>query len=161
MKKLILIRHAKSSWEASLSDFDRPLTSRGISDAKMISKQLVRLLPKTYTCFSSTARRAAETAAIFTKELNSPFDRINFDNALYTFEETQLANFIKELDNTLENVILFGHNDAITNFVNKFGSTYIDQVPTSGVVALAFEVHSWQQISKGMTQNFIFPSEFR
>ena len=65
MKNLILIRHAKSSWEAPLKDFDRPLMKRGILDAHDVSLNISEYLPKTYIIWSSTAARATETALIF------------------------------------------------------------------------------------------------
>jgi len=60
-----------------------------------------------------------------------------------------------------DNLILFGHNEAITNFVNKFGDLYIENVPTSGVVALQFDSEDWGNISKGKTITTLFPSQFK
>jgi len=161
MKNLILIRHAKSSWEAPLKDFDRPLMKRGILDAHSVSGAIAEFLPKTYTIWSSTAARASETAIIFAQNLSYPLESILFKDELYTFDERHLEKVIKSCDNSLESVILFGHNEAITNFVNKFGDVFIENVPTSGFVSLQFDSESWDTIDKGKTHKTIFPKDLK
>ncbi len=161
MKNLILIRHAKSSWEAPLKDFDRPLMKRGILDAHDVSSNISKFLPKTYIIWSSTAARALETALIFAQNISYPIESIVYKDDLYTFDEKQLENVIKSCDNSLESVILFGHNEAITNFVNKFGDVFIENVPTSGFVSLQFDTESWDQLNKGKTHKTIFPKDLK
>lgn len=161
MKNLILIRHAKSSWEAPLKDFDRPLMKRGILDAHDVSLNISEYLPKTYIIWSSTAARASETALIFAQNISYPLESIVFKDELYTFDDKQLEKVIKSCDNSFESVILFGHNEAITNFVNKFGDVFIENVPTSGFVSLQFDVESWDTIHKGKTHKTIFPKDLK
>ncbi|MFH6995875.1 SixA phosphatase family protein [Flavobacterium sp. FlaQc-48] len=161
MKNLILIRHAKSSWEAPLKDFDRPLMKRGILDAHDVSANISKFLPKTYIIWSSTAARAQETALIFAQNISYPIESIVYKDELYTFDDKQLEKVIKSCDNSFESVILFGHNEAITNFVNKFGDVFIDNVPTSGFVSLQFESESWDSIHKGKTHKTIFPKDLK
>ena len=159
MKNLILIRHAKSSWEAPLKDFDRPLMKRGILDAHSVSGVISKFLPKTYTIWSSTAARALETAIIFAQNLSYTLESILFKDELYTFDDRHLEKVIKSCDNSLESVILFGHNEAITNFVNKFGDVFIDNVPTAGFVTIIFDTDSWSKINKGKTIEIIVPRD--
>ncbi|MDI1316006.1 histidine phosphatase family protein [Flavobacterium sp.] len=161
MKQLILIRHAKSSWEAPLRDFDRPLTSKGIQDAHLVSTHIVQVLPKTFLIWSSSARRAKETALIFAQNMSYPIESILFKEELYTFDEKKLEQIIKSCSDEYEHIIVFGHNEAITNFVNKFGSTLIDNVSTSGFVNIIFEQKSWQKIEKGSTKNVVFPRDLK
>ena len=161
MKNLILIRHAKSSWEAPLKDFDRPLMKKGILDAHQVSAKISKYLPKTYIIWSSTAARASETALIFAQNISYPIESIVYRDDLYTFDERHLEKVIKSCDNSFESVILFGHNEAITNFVNKFGDVFIENVPTSGFVSLKFDAESWDDISKGKTQKTIFPKDLK
>ena len=161
MKNLILIRHAKSSWEAPLKDFDRPLMKKGILDAHEVSANVSKFLPKTYIMWSSTAARALETALIFAQNISYPIESIIFKDDLYTFDDKQLEKIIKSCDNSFESVILFGHNEAITNFVNKFGDVFIENVPTSGFVSLQFDSESWDTINKGKTHKTIFPKDLK
>jgi phosphohistidine phosphatase len=161
MKNLILIRHAKSSWDAPIDDKQRFLSSRGVQDAHLISQQISSLIPKTNLIWSSVAKRAAETAIIFAQNLNWPLESILFKEELYTFDVSKLEHEIKQCSNDYENVILFGHNEAITDFVNKFVDSFIDNVPTSGFVSISFPDESWSTIKKGNTTNVLFPRDLK
>ena len=90
-----------------------------------------------------------------------PFESIIFMEDLYTFDENQLERIIKTCNNDYENVILFGHNAAITNFVNKFGNILIDNVPTSGLVSINFNCENWKLLSKGKTEKTLFPRDLK
>jgi len=161
MKNLILIRHAKSSWEAPLKDIDRPLEQRGIKDAHLVATNCAKYVPSTFVVWTSTAKRASETALIFAQNILYPVESIVYREDLYTFDENQLEKVIKSCNNIFENVILFGHNEAITNFVNKFGDIFVDNVPTAGFVSLEFETDNWEKINKGKTQKIIFPKKLK
>jgi phosphohistidine phosphatase len=161
MKNLILIRHAKSSWDTPLNDIDRPLNNRGIIDAQLVANNCQSSLPNTFLIQSSTAKRAKETALIFAATFLYPINNIVFKEELYTFDENKLEKLIKSTSNELENSILFGHNEAITNFVNKFGDIYIDNVPTSGMVWLQFDTDNWDEINRGKTKTTIFPKNLK
>ena len=161
MKQLILVRHAKSSWEAPLRDIDRPLTSKGIQDAHLVSSEIGNQIPKSFLVWSSSAKRASETAMIFAQNISFPVDSIVFKEELYTFDEKKLEQIIKSCPNNYDNLILFGHNEAITNFVNKFGSIFIDNVSTSGFVNIIFDQNNWDDIAKGTTKKVIFPRDLK
>ncbi|PKB18920.1 histidine phosphatase family protein [Flavobacterium sp. 5] len=161
MKNLILIRHAKSSWEAPLHDKDRPLTSQGMQSAHLVSSNIIKNLPKIFSIWSSTAERAVETALIFAQNINYPLESIVYKDELYTFDEKKLENVIKLYSNGYDNIIIFGHNEAITNFVNKFGDVYIDNVPTAGFVHIEFDSETWDSISNGKTKKTVFPRDLK
>lgn len=161
MKNLILIRHAKSSWDSPTSDIDRALETRGMKDAKLVAQQSLNFIPKTYKIFSSNARRASETARIFAQQYDYPLHEISFKPELYTFDESRLEQIVRGFDNCYDSIILFGHNEAITNFVNKFGHVFTDNVPTSGFVFLQLDTDDWQHIQSGKTLKTIFPRDLK
>lgn len=161
MKNLIIIRHAKSSWVAPLKDIDRPLEQRGIKDAHLVALHGLQYIPSKFQIFSSTAKRASETAMIFAQNFSYPVENIAFHSELYTFDAAKLEKIVKSFQNSYDNVILFGHNEAITNFVNKFGDVFIDNVSTSGMVSLQFDTDDWQQISNGKTLKVLFPKDLK
>jgi phosphohistidine phosphatase len=161
MKNLILIRHAKSSWEIPLRDFDRPLSQRGLSDAHLVSEASKSIIPKSNVICCSPAKRTRETAMIFAQNLEWPLDRIIYLDSLYTFDGHELLKIIKTSLNGYENVIVFAHNEAITEFVNTFGNLYIDNVPTCGLVHIRFELDNWSEIKKGKTIRTIFPRDLK
>lgn len=159
MKSLILVRHAKSSWDFPVIDKERPLLEKGKNNIQKVAKKAVKYTPKEVTIWSSTAVRASQTAFLFCENAQLDQNKIIFKDSLYTFDESKLESEIKKCDSEVENLILFGHNEAITNFVNKFGDKIIMNVPTAGFVYLEFEQNSWQGIHKGKTIKTIFPKE--
>lgn len=161
LKNLILIRHAKSSWEIPINDIDSPLNERGIADAHLVAKNCQKWIPPNSVLWCSTAKRTKETAIIFAETILYPVESIVFKEELYTFDENQLEKFIKSIKDTFENVILFVHNEAITNFVNEFGDVFIDHIPTAGFVWLELDVDSWKKIKKGKTKKTIFSKNLK
>jgi phosphohistidine phosphatase len=161
MKNLIVIRHAKSNWEAPLKDIDRPLERRGICDAHLVSTDCIQHIPKSFLIWSSPAKRASETAMIFAQNISYPVENIIFKDDLYTFDHKHLEKVVRSFKDDYDNVILFGHNEAITNFVNKFGDVFIDNVPTSGFVSMQFDAQHWDSIDKGKTLKTIFPKDLK
>jgi phosphohistidine phosphatase len=78
MKKLIIVRHSKSSWkDHSLLDFDRPLNKRGNEDGKKMSKLLKKYISSVDLLISSSSKRTRLTSSYFQKE-------IQFENSLFT-----------------------------------------------------------------------------
>ncbi|MBQ0116425.1 MAG: histidine phosphatase family protein [Flavobacterium sp.] len=161
MKNLILIRHAKSNWEATASDLDRPLSRKGITDAFSVSDAINKYLPKKFIVWSSIAKRAKETAIIYAQNLSIPLDTIIFKEELYTFDEDHLERTIKDCDNKYSSIVLFGHNEAITNFVNKFGDETFDTIPTSGFVSISFNEDDWGFIKNGKVVKTVFPRHLK
>lgn len=159
MKNLILIRHAKSSWNLPVLDYDRPLIEKGILAIEKVAKQSRKILPEKFSVWSSTANRAKTTAELYCKANNIDLNSIEFKLELYTFSEIELEKAIKNCTNTIENLIVFGHNEAITNFVNKFGNKLIQNVPTAGFVFITFEEKNWKMITNGKILHTFFPKE--
>ncbi len=157
MKNLILIRHGKSDWDTHAGDFHRPLLARGVNDVVKVAKSYQSGLPKDFAIYSSTALRAAQTAQYFAGVINFPANDIKFSDILYTFDVNELEKAIRTFDNQFETILLFAHNESITDFVNKFGDIFIDNVPTSGLVTITFEANEWKNIAPGKTGKIIFP----
>lgn len=159
MKILTLVRHAKSSWEGNFKDFDRPLNDRGLQDLpKMVEKTKdFNLDPE--LVLSSPAKRALTTANAFVVGMGIQRDNFVLNQNLYDFSGEYLVNTIKSVNDSVNSLMVFGHNHAITYFVNAFGSQYIDNVPTCGLVTIQFSVDSWFDIKKGNTVRILFPKE--
>jgi len=161
MKRLFIIRHAKSSWDFPQNDIDRPLEQRGKKDAALVAEAAKKFLPESFVIQCSTAKRAYDTCMIFAQTLAYPLENIVFREQLYTFDVHALERFVRAIDDDYQNVILFGHNEAITNFVNKFGDIFIDNVPTCGFISLQFDANQWLNIEKGITLKTIFPKDLK
>lgn len=161
MKELILIRHAKSSWEVPMQDFDRGLTCQGIKDAHLIALYARDFLPKSYTIWCSAAKRTTNTALIFAQNIGFPLESIIYKHDLYTFELKQLEEVIRSCPNAIDNLIIFGHNNALTDFVNKFGSIPVANVSTAGFVSIQFDSEDWNLNKKGKTKKVLFPKDLK
>lgn len=161
MKTITLIRHAKSSWEYDVSDIDRPLSTRGVNDANLLSKKFIEYSFEPDAIFSSPANRALTTCNIFIDNLNVSKKLLSVDEKLYDFGGHQVAKFINNLSDQYNKVMIFGHNHAFTAIANSCGSTYIDNVPTCGLVMIEFEVDYWADVKKGITKMTIFPRDLK
>jgi phosphohistidine phosphatase len=161
MKQLVLVRHGKSSWKHNVSDKDRPLKKRGKDDALRVSKAF-----KTYglvidIVLSSPANRAFSTCKIFLETLDIKDAYLKIEEDLYDFSGNSVIDVVKSLDDSLNTVMIFGHNHAFTAIVNAYGDRYIDNLPTSGLVVIKFNIESWKYIRMGQTELVLFPRDFR
>ncbi|MCD2258680.1 SixA phosphatase family protein [Psychroserpens luteolus] len=161
MKTIILVRHAKSSWEYDVSDQERPLKKRGINDASLVANAFTERLLVPDIVYSSPANRALSTCKIFMKILKIETDLLKIHADLYDFGGENVINFIKKLDEDYQKVMIFGHNHAFTSICNIFGDKFIDNLPTSGLVVIDFDVNSWSEISHGTTRFMILPRDLK
>ena len=156
MKKLVLVRHAKSSWKYNVSDLERPLSKRGKNDANLMSKLLNDLSINIDCVFSSISTRTKETAKFF---LNNKNKSIIESPDLYDFSGQKVDLFIKKMDNKLNTVMIFSHNNSCSNLIFKYAN--INQhVPTCGILIFDFDVSLWSDIELGSC-NYYFPKDFR
>ncbi|MGV6846629.1 MAG: SixA phosphatase family protein [Lutibacter sp.] len=162
MKKLFIVRHAKSSWEyEGINDIDRPLKKRGIKDAYLISSILQKQISRPDVFVSSCANRALHTAMIFSYSFNFPLANIKINKSLYSFSDGYLIKTVKALDDSFDSAIIFSHDHGISTFVNKFGNKALNHVPTCGVIGIQFENNHWKNIKSGKTFLVEFPKNYR
>lgn len=161
MKTLILIRHAKSSWEHNLPDHKRPLNDRGESDSIMVSHYFSDKNLNPDKVLISDATRTRLTADKFIYALNIHKDIIEYNHDLYDFSGQGLIKVIKSVDSNANRLMVFGHNHAITAFVNSYGNKYIDNVPTCGVVIIEFNIDDWRDLKPGKTIAKLFPKDLK
>ena len=161
MKKLILIRHAKSSWKHNVTDLERPLSNRGYNDANLMSGILNNFSIDIDAIFSSNSKRTLDTAEIFLKNLTNCKDiKIIINPDLYDFYGDKVELFIKKLNNKLNTVMIFTHNNSCNNLFFKYGKIVNTHVPTSGILIFEFDVSLWSSIKSGNCK-FFFPKNFK
>ncbi len=161
MKTLILVRHAKSSWEFNVIDHERPLNDRGNSDAYLVSNILKNDNLKVDYILCSDALRTVTTANIFISNLKLNSDLLELNHDLYDFSGENLLKTIKSCSNSVNNLLVFGHNHAVTNFVNTYGNLPIDNIPTCGVTIIEFDTNNCNNIKNGKTIKTLFPKDFK
>lgn len=161
MKTLYLVRHAKSSWKHDVDDHKRPLKNRGERDGRLVSKQVKDEIKPPQKIISSDATRALSTANFFKKALKVEDANFETNHDLYDFSGQNVMRIIKSLDDSLERVMIVGHNHAFTSVANMLGNKYIENVPTCGFVMLKFNEKSWSDITTGKTVKTIFPRDLK
>lgn len=161
MKRLVLVRHGKSSWDYDVPDYERPLKQRAYKDAEVVLKTFKQFYKFSGKFWTSFAKRARTTAEIFKKELNIPDEDFAVKRELYTFNQNDLLQVIKSCKNEIHKLVVFGHNPAMTMLVNHLGDKAIDNLPTTGLVVIDFDTDDWNDISKGTTILTLFPKNLR
>jgi phosphohistidine phosphatase len=156
MKSVLLVRHAKSSWDYDVEDFDRPLNHRGESDAPEMAKRLIERNIKVDAFVSSPAKRALATAAFFAEAYNKKKKSIIVAPALYEPTAESFLETIEGLENDLKTVALFSHNPAITSFVNSLTSVIIDDMPTCSVFGLKADIKKWKEFKAEKKEFWFF-----
>ncbi len=148
MKKLWVVRHAKSSWDsAGLQDAKRPLLEKGIERTKRIITYLRRYQDRPELILSSQAVRAYETAKIFAIGLDYPVEKISVEPDIYYGAEDQFWSILFAIPNNIQHAMVVGHNPTITRIVNSFLSEKMDYFPTSALLGLTFETDKWEEIA--------------
>lgn len=151
MKTLLLVRHAKSDWPVDVEDFDRPLNELGMINAPKMARFLQDKLIEIDTFISSPAKRALETCKLFSEVYKKSFST---DESLYNPKERNFENLIVGLENTINSVILFSHNNGISNFANSLTDEIVN-LPTSGVVGYQVDCDNWSDFSTA-TKKFLY-----
>jgi phosphohistidine phosphatase len=158
MKRLIVLRHAKSSWHnPGMDDFDRPLNARGLRDAPLMAERMLELMsrhalhPASILC--STAQRARETAACFCTALGMDAAALSHHDALYLASAPALVSALKAQAGAADCVLLVAHNPGMTDMLNALGDQRLDNLPTCGMACMEFSVDDWAALADGSPSN--------
>jgi phosphohistidine phosphatase len=157
MKTLLIIRHAKSSWDSvDMSDFDRPLNDRGKRDAPVMAQRLIKANVAIDRFVSSPAKRARQTATIFIEAFGKKAKDIHFIPGLYHASLEVFKTVVAGLDDRDNSVALFSHNPGITAFANILSSVRLDNMPTCGVFAVTSPAATWSEFLSDSSQFWFF-----
>lgn len=144
MKSILIIRHAKSSWDnTDVSDFDRPLNDRGKDDAPKMAKRLLERHVSIDAFISSSAKRARKTAALFMKEFDGDKDQIILVPELYLAGPDAFYEAIASAPASAKTIAVFAHNPGITDFANELTDVRIDDMPTCAIFAVKADIKNW------------------
>ena len=160
MKKIYLVRHAKSSWETSgINDHERPLNERGISDAPLMAKKIMDEYEIPQLLIASSAKRAHQTALIFAEQFGKSKESVMVEKNLYHADIEELLSCINGVDNEVDHICIFAHNPGITYFANIVCEANIHDVPTCGILIMESDIPTWQGIEASdiKLNAFIFP----
>lgn len=149
MKKIYLIRHAKSSWkDAVLDDFERPLNGRGKRDVVFMGKRLKLFDVKPDVIYTSPAKRAQKTAKELAREMDCDKKKIKSIVSLYESSYEQYMELIHGTNDQFESLFIIGHNPTITEVGERLSGAILSNIPTCAIVCISFEVESFKEISE-------------
>jgi len=129
----------------SLTDFQRPLNTRGKSDGPLMANYLSIKFNKIDYLHSSSSVRTFETSKFFINQIN--FKKIEYDDALYHSSAISILNLIKNYSDEYQSVTIIAHNPGLTNLINELTNISLDNLPTTGLAEIKFNSDSWADIS--------------
>ncbi|GAB5526464.1 MAG: phosphohistidine phosphatase SixA [Roseivirga sp.] len=157
MKQLLIVRHAKSSWEdASLRDFDRPLNKRGSRDVPDMGKRLSKKGLKPDLIIASPANRAITTAKGIARALDYELSAILEEPDLYHAGTRTILKIISQVDDRVDRLMIFGHNPGFTDLVARVSDLSLYNLPTCAVCGVAFDFESWEEILSKRGRKFFY-----
>jgi phosphohistidine phosphatase len=151
VKRLTLMRHANAQWkDPQISDFDRPLNRRGISEAEAMSRRLVELNLIPTVLLTSSARRAQQTADIVARELGVAARNTRSEESLYLAAAADILRVIQTTGPRIPHLMIVGHNPGITEVANLLAPALnIESLATAAVCTLTFDSRTWADVRAG------------
>jgi phosphohistidine phosphatase len=155
MRRLTLVRHAKSDWKnADLKDFDRPLNRRGQKEAPQMAELLAAQQVRVDLLLTSPAVRALETARVFARALNYPPRRLKSDERLYLAQPKEILEVVRGIGSRVRHLMLVGHNPGLSEFAQALSNdSELGELPTSAVYAVDLDIRSWGDAKFGDALN--------
>jgi len=139
VKRLFIIRHAKSSWsQPGLDDFDRPLNKRGQNDGPEMARRLGNAGARPDLIVASPAKRAKKTAQFMADGTGYDPAKIRYVEDLYLGSLSVHLQLLASLFNEADTLFLVGHNDTLTRLAEYLSGKNLGNIPTCGIVALEY-----------------------
>ncbi|MGI8732603.1 MAG: SixA phosphatase family protein [Pyrinomonadaceae bacterium] len=146
MKTLYLMRHAKSSWkDKELADFDRPLNRRGKAAAELMGTVIQQRRLRVDLVLSSPAVRARQTTEIVMRSAKLR-PEVRLDQRIYEAGPLQLLEVISDIENSVNNALLVGHNPGLTELLGIL-TTRSEYMATATLARINLETTKWSKIN--------------
>jgi phosphohistidine phosphatase len=156
LRRLVVLRHAKSAWPVDVADHERPLAPRGRRDAPAAGRALAEAdcLPDLALC--STAVRARRTWELAAAEWGTP-PPVRHDRRLYAAGPAGLLTVVREVPAEVETLLLIGHNPGLEELVLALARDGLDDTlervrtkfPTSAIAVLSWRGATWRDLGPG------------
>lgn len=160
MKRLFIVRHAKSSWDYPyLSDYERPLNNRGKRNLPDMAKRFQLEQFPIDLIISSPAERAITTARGFASALGISNEEIRQEERFFHASRSSIKEIISRQSTDLQSIMVFGHNPGLTYLIHESSDFYLDNLPTCAICGIEFQFESWKDIlnKKGKKFYYDFP----
>jgi len=156
LRRLVVLRHAKSAWPDGVPDHDRPLGPRGLRDAPAAGRALAEAdcLPDLALC--STAERARRTWELASAQWGTP-PPVRYDPRLYGADFLEHLGVLRETPPEVGTLLLVGHNPGLEDVVLALAGDGVDDTldrvavkfPTSAIAVLTWHAPTWRTLARG------------
>lgn len=146
VRRLTLLRHAKSDWNNKLDDHDRPLNDRGRRSAPLMGRYIEKNSIPIDVILASTAERVQQTLKLLTQTWKSVSPQIFSSQNLYLASPGQIVEELSNLDPQWHSVLVIGHNPGIGQLASWLADEPLD-FPTACLASFELSVDKWQHIS--------------
>jgi phosphohistidine phosphatase len=166
MLRLMLLRHAKSSWPSGMQDTERPLSDRGEAAARLMGSYMAHhaLIPDRVLC--SPARRTRDTWTGVSPQLLARVDAV-FDGRLYSAGRQGILSVIRDQDDAVHTLLLLGHNPGLqeaAEFLIASGDVeqrerLREKFPTAALAVIDFTLDTWSSVHErsGRLDRYVTP----
>ena len=160
MKKLTIIRHAKSSWEhPEVDDLSRPLNDRGKRAIPLIGNFLLLKKNIPDLIMSSPADRAMQTAIGIGEIMGYKKEKIRIFRDIYFGDASAVLQLLQNSDNKYRNLFLFGHEPILSSLIFKLTGDSLEKFPTCSAYCILFDIKMWRglKLNSGICEFFVNP----
>ncbi|MBN9456263.1 MAG: SixA phosphatase family protein [Bosea sp. (in: a-proteobacteria)] len=167
MRRLMLLRHAKSNWPAGVADRDRPLAARGREAAPAMGRYLAEELLLPDLVLISPAKRTVETWELVASMLPEK-PATQYEPRIYEAKPGALLYVVQETEPSVKTLLMVGHNPGfeelaqrLTGHGDRYAAARMSQkYPTAGLAVLDFAVDDWRDIGErgGRLERFVTPA---
>jgi phosphohistidine phosphatase len=155
VKRLWLLRHAKSSWDQpGLPDADRPLAPRGQRAAEVLAAHLAASDVRPTVVLCSSSLRTRETLAAILPALGDALE-IRIEQALYGAGAAQLLDRLRQVPNKVSSAMLIAHNPGIQDLALALATGgpalagLREKFPTGALTTVELDVEHWRDLDHG------------
>ncbi|MBA3766421.1 MAG: histidine phosphatase family protein [Acidobacteria bacterium] len=160
MKKLLLMRHAKSDWSTpGQQDFDRPLNERGVKSARLVGEYIRKHGIRPGLIISSPARRTRQTIALVMESAHLAAE-LRYDERIYEASAERLFAVVSQVEDSVNDLMLVGHNPGMSELLLALAGEN-RHMPTAALASLSLDIEKWNkfQEQRGRLEWLIKPKE--
>jgi phosphohistidine phosphatase len=167
VKTLTILRHAKSSWDDPVADFDRPLNVRGRKAAVTVGEELRRRGAKFDCVIASPAKRVRQTLDQLAKGYGKPLD-VHFDERIYLASADNLLDLVRGITDDVHSALIVGHNPGLhrlalllTRDDGALRRQIADKYPTGAAATVDLDAGRWREVEpdRGELSALILPRD--
>ena len=148
MKTLLLLRHAKSSWDdKTLRDFDRPLNKRGLKAAPMVGETIRKRKLRPELVLSSPAERAKETTRLVC-DAAGLIAVARYEDGIYEASARSLLEIVSRIEDAVNTAMLVGHNPGLEELLGVLTSE-AHRMPTASLASIELSIERWSEVASG------------